>query len=237
MAKDRLPTRSTSGEVEAFLNAVARTPARPKSGRRGRLIFGMDATASREASWDRACHLQAEMFAETAALGGLEVLLCYYHGFRGFRRTGWLTDTARLSEIMSRVRCEGGLTQIAKVLSFGIKESEQHPVDALVFVGDCMEEDVDRLCDLGAKLGLLGVPAFMFHEGNDPGAARAFREVARLSGGAYCAFDANSAQQLRDLLSAVAVFAAGGRRALAAFGERRGGDVLRLTHQLPPRGI
>ena len=40
-------------------------------------------------------------------------------------------------------------------------------VDALVFVGDAMEENVDRLCQLAGELGLNGVPIFLFHEGGD----------------------------------------------------------------------
>ena len=43
----------------------------------GRLLFAMDATASREPSWDQACHLQAEMFGATDGLGGLEVQLVF----------------------------------------------------------------------------------------------------------------------------------------------------------------
>jgi len=72
----------------------------------------------------------------------------------------------------------------------------------------------------------------MFHEGNDPVAHRAFTQIAQLSGGAYCRFDASSAHLLRDLLSAVAVFAAGGRRALDDFGKRSGAEVRRIASQM-----
>ena len=67
-------------------------------------------------------------------------------------------------------------------------------------------------------------------------AGRGFRELARLTGGAYCPFDAESAQQLKDLLSAVAVYAAGGRRALLEYGKAKGGNILRLTHQISDKG-
>src|SRR3546814_12721854 len=74
MAKDPKLPQASSPEVDAFLRKLADTPAPgPASGdKRGRLIFAMDATASREPTWDRASHLQAEMFKETEALGGLE---------------------------------------------------------------------------------------------------------------------------------------------------------------------
>jgi hypothetical protein len=191
----------------------------------------MDATASREPTWDRACHIQSEMFLATDSLGGLDVQLCYYRGFREFESTGWLSTSADLLAHMSGVRCAGGMTQIERVLEHALAETRRQKVDALVFVGDCMEEDIDRLCHVAGELGILGVPAFCFHEGNDAAAERTFREVARLSGGAYCSFDASSAQQLRDLMSAVAVYAAGGRKALEDFGQRQGGAALRLTQQ------
>jgi hypothetical protein len=133
---------------------------------------------------------------------------------------------------MREVRCAGGMTQIERVLEHTSVESKKEKVNALVFVGDCMEEDIDRLCHLAGELGIIGVPAFVFHEGDDAAADRTFREIARLSGGAYCRFDANSAQQLRDLLSAVAVYAAGGRKALQDFGQRQGGIARRLTQQI-----
>jgi hypothetical protein len=227
----KVPEKSTNAEVADFLNKVAATSARTASGQRGRLVFAMDATASREPTWDRACHIQGEMFTETAALGGLEVQLVYYRGFGECRASRWAGNAQDLLRFMTRVRCLGGQTQIRKVLSHAIKETGKRKVDAVIFVGDAMEEDIDRLCHLAGELGLLGVPVFLFHEGGDPVVRRAFEQIARLSGGAYCPFDAGSAQQLRDLLSAVAVYAAGGRQALVDFEGSLGG-TLRLTQQL-----
>jgi hypothetical protein len=227
----KLPSKSAQTEVDAFLAKVASTPAARADGARGRLIFAMDATASREPTWDRACHIQSEMFLETDALGGLNVQLCYYRGFREFNAMPWLGSSVELLKQMRSVHCAGGMTQIERVLEHAGGESRKKKVDALVFVGDCMEENVDRLCHLAGELGILGVPAFMFHEGDDAAAQRTFHEIARLSGGAYCRFDASSARQLRDLLSAVAVYAAGGRKALEDFGQRQGGIARRLTQQ------
>lgn len=229
--RDKLPQRSSGAEVAEFLRKVAATPART-SAERGRLIFAMDATASREPSWDTACQIQGQMFTETTALGGLDIQLCYYRGFGEFEATPWLSNSGDLLARMTGVRCLGGQTQIEKVLRHVITEARMKKVNALVFVGDCMEEDVDELCQLAGELGLLGVPAFIFHEGYEPIAERAFKQIARLTRGAYCHFDASSAQQLRDLLSAVAVYAAGGRRALRDFSQRKGGVILQLTHQI-----
>ncbi|WP_420347230.1 VWA domain-containing protein [Pelagibius sp.] len=232
MAKDpKLPKVSTGSEVDAFLRKVSATPP-PSSEARGRLIFAMDATASREPTWDQASHLQAEMFKETETLGGLEVQLIYYRGFGECKASPWVGRSSELLRFMTSVFCLAGRTQIGKVLQRAVKETKTRKVSALVFVGDAMEEDIDHLGHLAGELGLLGVPCFMFHEGSDPVSRKAFQQIARLSGGAFCTFDARSAQQLRDLLSAVAVFAAGGRRALADYSRKAGGLVPQLTHQI-----
>ena len=229
----KLPATARRGaDVDAFLERVAATPAPRPEGGRGRLMFAMDATASREPTWDTACHLQGEMFKETEALGGLEVQLVFYRGFGECRNSNWVADSKSLVRHMTRVRCMGGHTQIGRVLSHAIKETKKKKVNAVVFVGDSMEEDVDHLCHLAGELGLLGVPLFIFHEGNMVTAANAFKQMARLSNGAYCPFDMASAAQLRELLSAVAVYAAGGRKALEHYSKRAGGAVAQITRQV-----
>ena len=233
--RNKLPTQSTSAEVDAFLSKVASVVPSKRTATRGRLLFAMDATASRESTWDRACRIQGEMFTEAARVGGLSVQLCHYGGFSGFDATPWLTSAEALLRHMSAVRCAAGITQIERVLRHAKAEAERSRVNAVVLVGDCMEEDVDRLCAAAGPLRLLSVPVFVFHEGYDVVAERAFREIATLTGGAYCRFDASSAAELRDLLRAVAVFAAGGREALEDLGRREGGTVKLLAHSLGRR--
>ncbi len=231
--KNKLPTgRSNRSEVEAFLQKVAATPVRKNSGEKGRLIFAMDATASRQATWDWASHIQSEMFMETTSLGGLVIQLVYYRGFGEFEIVDWTQDSSVLLKEMTSVYCAAGETQIAKVLSHAITETKKNHVDALVFVGDCQEEDVDRLGKLAGELGLLGVPTFVFHEGEDAVAAYGFKEIAKLTNGACCSFDAQSAQTLKELLKAVAVYAAGGRKALESYASSKGGAVLRIADQM-----
>src|SRR5262245_5477669 len=232
--RDKLPgTPAIGTEVDAFLKKLAATPrAQPAPGRRGRLMFALDATASRQPTWDRACHIQADMFKETAALGGLDIQLVFYRGFAEFGASPWFNEDADLLKYMSAVTCLGGKTQIGRVLSFAIAETKRQRINALVFVGDCMEEDIDALCHKAGELGLLGVPVFIFHEGRDPTAAEVFQQIARLTRGAYCPFDANSARQLRELLSAVAVYAAGGQAALEDYSRRAGGASLLLARQV-----
>ncbi len=229
MTMPRLPARSTSAEVAEFLRRAAATPAAAPC---GRLIFALDATASRQPTWDQACRLQGDMFAVAAELGGLALQLVWYRGYGEFGAEPWLTDTAELRRRMTAVQCRGGLTQVHRVLEHAVLESRAYRLNALVVIGDCLEEALDPICHQAGQLGLLGVPVFAFQEGSDPDAARGFREIARLTRGAYCAFDAGSAQQLRELLRAVAVYAAGGRLALENLGERRGGLARQLVRQL-----
>ena len=223
---------SASDDVAAFLNKVRATPNSKPAGRLGRLIFAMDATASREPSWDRACQIQGSMFQATETVGQLSIQLVFYRGFGECKSSKWHDRPASLLRAMTAVRCLGGRTQLGRVLSHALTENERSRVDALVFVGDAFEEDIDRVCHTAGQLGLKGLPAFMFHEGGEPIAGRAFSQIAKLSGGAYSAFDGNSAEQLRQLLAAVAVYASGGHRALLAHAEKTGGAALQLTHKL-----
>jgi hypothetical protein len=225
-------TTSSRSEIDAFLSKVKSLgPATGVAGR-GRLIFALDATMSRQPLWDTACKLQGEMFREAAAIGGLVVQLVYYRSLSECRASGWVSQPERLAELMTRIDCRGGHTQIGKVLGHARAESERRKVQALVFVGDAMEEKLDDLCQAAGELGLLGVPAFMFQEGYDAIAEQAFREIARLSKGAYCRFDPGAANELRELLRAAAAYAAGGMRALADLSAQRQAGAIKLIEQM-----
>lgn len=230
--QDQRPdTQSAASDVAAFLDKVRATP---DTGQGGRLIFALDATMSRQPAWDQACHIQSEMFREAGKISGLQIKLVYFRGFGECRASRWFADGDELATVMSRISCQGGRTQIGKVLSAALKSADAEKVAALVYVGDCMEEDVDDLCDKAGRLGLLGVPMFLFQEGRDSVAERAFREMARLTRGAYCRFEPGAERQLAELLKAVAVFAAGGRDALVAL-EKKGGHSARLLlEQIKP---
>jgi hypothetical protein len=223
---------SSRPDIEAFIARARTVGATVDPGRPGRLVFALDATMSRQPTWDTACRLQAEMFREAAAIGGLEVQLVYYRGFGECRASRFVANGEHLARLMTAIDCRGGHTQIGKVLAHARRESEKARVQALVFVGDAMEEAIDRLAATAGQLGLLGVPAFMFQEGHDPVAERAFREIARLTRGAYCGFDVGSAHQLAELLRAVAVYAAGGVKALSDLSARRGAGAQTLLEQL-----
>ncbi|WP_443111132.1 VWA domain-containing protein [Anderseniella sp. Alg231-50] len=218
-------------DVDGFLAQLKATPVPAQSGN-GKLVFAMDATMSRQPSWDAALQTQAEMFREAGRIGGLDVQLIYFRGFGECRASKWVSDADGLARLMTTVDCRGGNTQIEKVLKHVRKEAQSGRVNAVVYVGDCMEENIDLLCQQAGEIGLLGVRMFMFQEGNDAIALNAFREIARLTGGAYSRFDSGSADHLRELLSAVAVYAAGGRQALENFSGARGKGPRGLLEQL-----
>jgi hypothetical protein len=225
-------SQSTRSEIDAFLGKVKSLAPATGAGQRGRLIFALDATMSRQPTWDTACRLQADMFREAAVIGGLDVQLVYYRGLAECRASRWVSKAERLGALMEQIDCRGGHTQIAKIISHAKRETQTKRVQALVFVGDAMEEKLDDLCHGAGELGLLGVPAFMFQEGHDPITEQAFREIARLSHGAYCRFDIGAAHQLAELLRAVAAYAAGGMRALADLSERRQAGAMKLLAQM-----
>jgi hypothetical protein len=228
---DNLPSkRSSSGQIEAFLSRAAKTPALAQV--KGRLIFAIDATMSRQPTWDRASEIQADMFEVAQSIGGLGVQLVYFRGRGEFEITEWTTSPSALAGRMREVTTRSGFTQLKRVLAHACDEAKRTRVNTLVYVGDAFEENPDAVTKQAAELALLGVPVFMFHEGDDPNAAATFKEVARLTKGVYARFDSGAAKQLRDLLRAAAVYATGGKSALKDYADKQGGEVLRLSRTM-----
>jgi hypothetical protein len=221
-SKQTSPVERTSAgsEIAAFLKDAKATT---NVARAGRLVIALDATMSRQPTWDRACSLQGEMFAAAGKVGHLTMQLVYFRGFGECAASKWVQDAGALARLMTRIDCRGGQTQIRKVLRHAIDETKRKKVQALVYIGDCVEEDVDGLCARAGELGLLGVPAFIFQDGRDGHAETAFREIARLTGGAHFRLDEGAPGELAALLKAAAVFATGGRPELEKL--TKGGDA------------
>ena len=206
--------KTKSEKVGDFLAQVKKTPSRIQRENTGRLVFGMDATASRERTWDNACQIQSKMFRATDDIGAINVQLCYYRGFNEFQYSGWSSSGKELIKEMTNVSCLGGHTQIAKIFKHALEEHRTQKIRALVFVGDALEENADELCYLAGQFGVFNIPVFMFQEGSNSVVMSTFKQVALLSGGAYAPFNSGSVKELQDLLSSVAVFVAGGHKAL-----------------------
>ena len=230
--KDISAKVASSTEVSAFLNKLATLPKAPSGQGPGRLLFALDASASREQTWDQASALQAEMFLAASDTGGLSVQLTYFRGFGEFYKTQWCRNSTDLLGLMTGIQCRAGTTQIERVLRHALQEHKQQKIHCVVYVGDAMEENADVLSQLAGQLGLLNVPVFVFQEGSDPVARTCFERIAKLSKGAYSQFDSRSAAELRALLRAVAVYATGGLKALELHSRKADVAVQRLTQQL-----
>ena len=214
MASHSKPLATSENDVDAFLAEVRRAPPPMRTDGRGRLIFALDATMSRQPTWDMAQGLQMRMFEAASRHGGLDVQLVYFRGFDECRASPFVGEGRALMGFMSRIDCRSGNTQISKVLRHTRNEANVRRVGALIFIGDAMEENEADLFTLAGELGLLGTKVFIFQEGNAPRPASIFREIARLTGGAYAHFDASAPAHLAALLAAAAAYAAGGRAAL-----------------------
>jgi hypothetical protein len=210
----------TDSRVDQFLAGLS---SRPRQ--RGSLIFALDATASRERTWDAAAQLQALMFAEVAVIGSLDMQLTYFRGMKGVnaecKASNWVSDPMVLAKLMAKIKCETGYTQIGRVLDHVSRETKTRKINAVVYVGDACEEERGQLIALAGDLAQLEVPVFMFQEGRDQEAERRFQEIAEITHGAYHRFDQGSARQLGELLKAVAAFAVGGVVAL----QKQGSDA------------
>ena len=202
--------------VEYFLKTVKETPLRKPSptGQQGRLIFAMDATASREPTWDMACQIQSDMFMQPDCIDNLSVQLVYYRGYHECKASRWVNSARDLLKLMSAIRCRAGGTQISRVIKHAISENKERSVQAVVFVGDCLEEPLPALLELAGQLRLFNSPLFIFQEGYDQHAGQGFQKLAKVSGGVYCQFDQYSASQLSALLNAVSAYTVGGKDAL-----------------------
>jgi hypothetical protein len=225
-------TNASTSELTSFLEEVT---VEHKLARRARVILALDATYSRSPTWDMAANLTASMLREAASLGSLDVQLAFYRGVDEVKASGWVSDPAKLTAMMTRVHCASGGTQIERILTHAINETRRGRVNALVFIGDCAEENPDILVSRARELGRSGVKAFMFQEGNDALAKRVFQDIATSTGGAYGAFDSGAAKQLGGLLSAIALYAVGGVQALEGRKDRESALLLQQMRKFDRR--
>ena len=195
-----------------------------------RLIFAMDATASREPTWDLATSLHAELFGIASATR-LDVQLVYYRGLDDFYVSGWNKEPRTLLHEMQNVRCRGGRTQILRVLQHARRQISNEKTEAVVFVGDCCEESPTELYACAGELGLFRLPVFVFQEGYDPHAKQVFQQIAKRSRGAYARFAPGSAKELAALLGVAVAYATKGKDAVSQLATA---EARHLLKQLPP---
>jgi len=195
---------NASSSVDEFLASKGVTT--------GRIAFVLDATASRQPTWDMSQGLMGDMIREA---GQLEMKLIFFRGGnegpKQCKTSDWISDPTRFARLMGKVECLSGYTQIARALAQAKREEN---VGAIILIGDQAEPVEDNLDRLGLEARDLKAPVFAFQEGFDRATEKAFRQIAELSKGAYGRFGAGSAKQLGELLKAAAVVAKGGVKAL-----------------------
>ncbi|MGK0298614.1 MAG: hypothetical protein ACI9XC_002236 [Gammaproteobacteria bacterium] len=228
---DKLPAKKN--DINSFLKKVRDVKSMTTYGNKpGRLAFIIDATASRQPTWDSANRIQAKMFKAVEDVGKLHVQLIYFRGVLEFYASKWYADSNSLSIEMKEVSCLAGHTQIERSLKELLSETNRKQVSAAVFVGDAFEETTSAIYNIAGQLGIRKIPVFMFQENYQADVEKVYRNIAKLSGGAYCRFDNNSADLLAQLLSAVAIYAAGGHQALRAFAKNSNPQLQEMTRQL-----
>ena len=210
----------------AFTNAEPPADTGPSS--RPRLVFAVDATASREPAWAAARQVTDALVK--ALPGELDVALAVHGGSRVHTFTAFTNDPATLRDRTAGVTCEAGLTRLLPILSASLK---QPSVRVIVYIGDVFEENVTQGRGLADSLGQRGAKLIVLHDTADPSARRdaeLFWDLAKRTGGCVLPFDVNAPGRLRDILSAVAVYAVGGEKLLREKRHALPGAVALLDH-------
>jgi hypothetical protein len=208
-----VPSKKNTDNLIQERPHVAEFLARVEAPTHTRIIVGIDATASREATWDAATGYTVKMLRAATTDNPLEIQIVFYRGEKECVASRWITDANVLAAVVTKVSCEAGPTQIARVLEHARKEHVRQKIAALVFIGDACEESVDEIIGAAHKLKM---PAFVFHEGeSDRATTRTFKTIANATRGAWAPFDAGAVARLAELLRSVAAYATGGAMALA----------------------
>ena len=197
-------------------------PARP------RLVFAVDATASREPAWAAARQVTDALVK--ALPGELDVALAVHGGSRVHTFTAFTNHASTLRDRAAGVVCEAGLTRLLPILSASLK---QPAVRVVIYIGDVFEESMSQGRRLADAMGVQGTKLIVLHDTADPAARRdaeVFWDLAKRTGGCVLPFDASAPRRLRDLLSAVAVYAVGGEKLLRERRHELPGAVVLLEH-------
>jgi hypothetical protein len=188
----------------------------------------VDATASREPAW--AAARQVTDVLVKALPGELDVALAVHGGSRVHTFTAFTSDAATLRDQAAGVQCVSGLTRLLPILSTSLKQSS---VRVVIYIGDVFEESLSHGRQLADQLGVRGTKLIVLHDTADPSARRdaeTFWDLARRTGGCVLPFDASASGRLRELLSAVAVYAVGGEKLLRERRHALPGAVALLEH-------
>src|SRR5271165_2696119 len=231
----RLRTAATAvtaaaSTAAALLSAQERVepPTETAAPSRPRLVFAVDATASREPAWAAARRVTDALVK--ALPGELDVALAVHGGSRVHTFTAFTNDARTLRDRAAGVSCQAGMTRLLPILATTLK---QQSVRVVIYIGDVFEESLPHGRDLADSLGARGTKLIVLHDTSDNGARRdaeIFWDLAKRTGGCVLPFNANTPDRLRDILSAVAVYAVGGEKLLRERRHALPGAVALLEH-------
>jgi len=173
--------------------------------------FLIDATGSREQTWELAQTIQAKMFQAVSGLKAVSLRLVYF-GNNRLTALGWDNNPNSVAKHMAAVRCRTGLTQIIEGLQSFIDERPDGKAAAIILIGDCFEESSSQAERAAILLKEKGIKVFSFVEGYDPTAQSVFRRISEITGGKFARFGSN--MPLSDLCEGVVLLASGGEKAL-----------------------
>lgn len=216
-----LPARLEPGRTNAWVVANDE-PVRP------RLVFGFDATASREPAWEMARQVTDALVQ--ALPGALDVALAVHGGSRLHTFTAFTSDAGTLRDLAGGITCRAGHTRMLPILAGSL---DRAGVRVVTYIGDVFEESLGRGQKLADTMGSRGIRLIILHDTSDWNARRdaeIFLDLARRTGGCVLPFDASAPGRLRDLLAAVAVYAVGGRHLLEEKLKQLPGAPILLRH-------
>ncbi len=151
----RLKTLATTAVTAAAATLPTLSHAEPpvEAGASGgpRLIFAVDATASREPAWTAARRVTDALVK--ALPGELDVALAVHGGSRVHTFTAFTKDAATLRDRAAGVACEAGLTRLLPILSASLKHQA---VRVVVYIGDVFEESLNQGRRLADAMGAQG---------------------------------------------------------------------------------
>ncbi|HET6308476.1 MAG TPA: hypothetical protein VFG12_14900 [Rhodopila sp.] len=209
-----LATTAASTTQTALRTALSHAEPPPETGApdRPRLVFAVDATASREPAWKAARQVTDALVK--ALPGALDVALAVHGGSRVHTFTAFTSNPATLRDRAAGITCQAGITRLLPILATSLK----HPnLRVIIYIGDVFEESLPQARNLADSLGAQHTKLIVLHDTADPSARRdadLFWDLAHRTGGCVLPFDATAPNRLRDLLSAVAVYAVGGEKLL-----------------------
>jgi hypothetical protein len=201
---------------------TASVPTRP------RLVFGFDATASREPAWAAARQVTDALVR--ALPGELDVALAVHGGGLLHTFTEFTANPGTLRDRAAAVRCLSGRTRMLPILARAIAAPG---VRVVTYIGDVFEESPQRGRKLADEIGRRGIKLFVLHDVADWNARRdaeLFLDLARRTGGCVLPFDAAAPDRLRELLAAIAVYAVGGTQLLEKQRQTLPAAALLLRH-------